>query len=124
MFLCVVLQVVPELVAERVFGVDLLFENVGKNAFRASPRHALRGRGWEFEGEGVLESDDENAFAMLGDKTLSIDNLCVNIVTKPSKRIHDHEECPPLVMAPQVLHVLEDKSFRLVVLDDVAKIEE
>jgi len=46
------------------------------------PRDALAGGRREFEGQGVLESYDEDAFTMLGHEGLGINDLGLDVISK------------------------------------------
>lgn len=61
---------------------------------------------------------------MLRNEALGVDDLRVHVVAEIAKGIHDHEERLSLVVATQVLDVLEHKGLGLVVLDDVGQMEE
>ncbi len=118
MFLGVVLEVVPEVVGERVFLRHVRIEDARE----------LRAFGEEFrelERAPRLEPDEENALAALRHHAVRVDDLRIDLVAEMAfQRLHDDREGPPFIMPDEVLHVLQHKGGRLVVIKNVGDGEE
>ena len=71
MFGGVVLEVVPEMVGERVFRVRFRFED-------AAELWAVGGKLRELEIPPLAEADEEDALAVLGDDALRVDDLVID----------------------------------------------
>ena len=105
MFLRVVLEVIPQVVGERVFGRGVGAEDARK----------LRPLGGEFrklERTPRLEPDEEDALAVLRHDALRVDNLPVNLVAeRVGQRVVavdpvrgsalEVEVCPPCFIDPE-----------------------
>lgn len=118
MFLCVVLQILPQVVGKRIFVRHVGVENAGE----------LRPFGWEFwefERAARLEPDEEDALAVLRHDALRVDDSRIHLITEfVFQNLHDDLERVSLVMPNEVLHVLQYESRRLVVFENVPDGEE
>ena len=72
----------------------------------------------------LAEADDENALAVLRHKRLRVDHAKIDVVAKLLRQnVVDDLERLPAIMIDEVLHVLEEKRFRPVMLDDARNVE-
>ena len=118
MFLRVVLEVVPQVVGERVFVRRVGVEDAGE----------LRPFGGEFrelERAPRLEPDEEDALPVLWHDALRVDDLPVNLVAERigQRVVNDLEGATPVVPV-EMLHVLQHEGGRLVVVEYVGDGEE
>ncbi len=118
MFLRVVLEVGPEMVGERVFRVGFRFED-------AAELGAVGGELRELEIPPLAEADDEDAFAVLGDDALRVDDLVIDgVAERFGEGAVDDLEGLAAVVALEVLDVLQDERGGAVEVEDVGDGEE
>lgn len=79
----------------------------------------------KLEGHGPVESDDDDALALLRYSEIEpIQNFVVDVITVRAKSVEDDLECPSTVVAGQLFDVLEEKYTRVLRLDDAVDVEE
>jgi hypothetical protein len=117
-FFSILAKVTPQVIRQCVFRLRLCFQNAVK-------LRAVIGKFRKHEVAPLTESDNENPFAMLWDDTTRVDNLVINRIAEcAGKRPVNDVECAAMVVAFQVLHVLEDKRRGTVKVDNVSYREE
>lgn len=112
------LEVLPEVAREGVFGIGIAFEDGSK----------LWALGWKLEELEVAlfpKADEEDPLAVPGNDGLGIDDLVVNRVPQRlCQGVVDDLERAAFVVAPEVLDVLKNEGLGLVILDYVGNSEE
>src|ERR1039458_4127593 len=109
---------IPKMVGQRVFVRDIGF----KDGFELRP---LRREFREFKRAPFLEADEKDAFAVLRQHALRVNDGRVQMVAeRVGERVVDDLKRPALVVAPEVLNVLQHKRGGLVALDDFRQREE
>ena len=116
MFLRVILEVIPQVIGERVFVRHFGFED----AFELRP---FRRKFRELKCAAFLEADEENAFAVLRHDALRIDDLRINLVAQRSSACHDDLKRAALVVAEEVFDVFQHEGGGPVVVDDFGERE-
>ena len=116
-FGCVILQILPKMVGQGVFVRDIRFED----GFEFRPfRRECR----EFKIARLPETNEKDALAVLGHDALRVNDPVINCVAENFRQgFVDDAEGVALVVALEVLHVLQHERIRLVILDDVRQRE-
>ena len=118
MLLCVVLQIIPKVLAEGVFIRDIGVENTGEF-------WPLLGEFREIEIARLAKSYYENAFAVLRNHAPCVDDLGINLVTKLlGLGVADNFESPPFVVAFEVLYVFKNKRRWAMVVEYFCNLKE
>ena len=118
MFLRVVLEIVPEVVGERVFLRHVRVED-------ARELRTFGGEFRELERAPRFESDEEDALTMLRHDALGIDDFPIHLVAeRVGQGVVDDFEGAALVVPDEMLHVLQHEGGWLVVVEDVGDGEE
>ncbi|SRR6266436_5030671 len=98
--------------------VGVRLEDVHNLQFRAP-------HNWPLESPGVLEANDEDALPVLRNNRASVQNPILDLIVQVLlEGLQDGAERAAPVMAYQILHVLQDKRFRLLVAEDAGYLEE
>lgn len=112
------LEIIPEVVSERVFLRD----------FGVEDGFELRSFLWELrelEMAAFAEADEEDAFTVLRHEALRINHLMIDGVFEVvGERVPDDAEGVALVVAFQVLHVLQHEGVGPVEVDQLGEFEE
>jgi hypothetical protein len=118
MFLRVVLEVLPEVVGERVFGRHFGVED----GFEFRP---VLGEVRELEVAPGFEADEEDALAVLRHHAPRVNDPVIDGVAEfLGERAVDDLEGAALIVPLEVLHVLQHEGGRLVEADDGGEVEE
>lgn len=112
MFRKVGLQIVPEVLSQRIFGRRFRIQHV-QQCFHS--RTEFR----ELELRVLSESNEEYTLPVLWDNSSGIDNFNVQVVAQlPLQGVDDRLERPALVVTFQIPYVFEQKSSRPLSLQD------
>lgn len=110
MFGGILLQVLPQLWRKGVFVRDVRFQNVCQYRFGADLRQ-VESKGNVMTEPSRVETNNEDAFAVLRYIKLSVDHLVKNAVPQFFKRLRNDLEGPALVVTGKVFNVFQKKSL-------------
>ena len=122
MLLSVFLQIQPEIRGQRVFRINLRFENIPDDGLNLG--HLIVKTKINIRTKSLrIKADDQNAFAMLRRKVLSVAHLVENAVAELFQRFPDHPEGFAAVMRAEILDIFQHKGRRPLRLDNSADVE-
>ncbi len=104
-----------------IFWINRIFEDTAKLRTLVGRRQCDI-----IESKGVRRSEsyDENAFPLLWNPRFGAYNASLNEITKLSfKNVHDSRERASSIVINEILYILKNECFRLVILDDLSCVE-
>lgn len=113
----VVLQILPEVVRQRVFFQRVRFKDGGQ-------LRPLFGEFWKFKIMRFPETDQKDAFAVLRHDALCINDLVINGVTQRfGQGVVNDFKCPALVVVSEIFDILQNERGGLMVFENVGNLE-
>lgn len=114
----IVLEILPEVIGQSVLLWHLVVQYLTQlGSFFRKYR--------PLEGTFLPEANNEDPFPVLWYQTLRINDPIVNVITKLfGQDLMDHFECVALIVALQVLHILQNEGLRSVMFEDISNVEE